>query len=107
MISSIDFKIQGDSKPDEILNQLSGLIEGWDPPVKVNPNNALKSRITSLVEGENYLRGRNELDSHDNMVVVGKHCWVISRSKLSVYVSVFADDVKGLKNVPIVDALLL
>ena len=40
------------------------------------------------------------------MVVVGKHCWVISRSKQSVDVSAFSDDVKGLQNVPIVDSLL-
>ena len=83
------------------------MIEGWDPPTKMIPSNALKSRIASLVEGEQVLSGRSELDSHENMVVVGKHCWIISCSKQSVDVSAFADDdVEGLKSVPIVDALL-
>ena len=96
MISSINFNYQGESKPGKILNLLSGSIEGWDPPVKVNLTNTLKSRIASLVEGENDSKGRTVLDSHANMVVVGKHCWVISRSKQSVDVSAFADDIKRL-----------
>ena len=58
------------------------------------------------MEGENDLKGRTKLDSHANMVVVGKHCWVKYRSKQSVDISAYADGIKGLKNVPIVDALL-
>ena len=106
MISSVGLDYQGKLEPDKMLKQLSRLVEGWDPPVRVKPSNALKSKIASLTEGGDDLKGRTELDSHANMVVVGKHCWIISRSKQSVDVSAFADDVEGLKDVPIVDALL-
>ena len=106
MISSIDFKDKGESKPGETLNLLSGLIDGWDPPTEMMPSNALKSRTTSLVEGEQVLSGKSELDSHANMVVVGNHWWIISSSKQSVDVSAFDNDVGGLKTVLIVDALL-
>ena len=107
MISLVDLDHQGKSEPEKMLNQLSGFIEGWDPPVKVNPTNALKSIIASLMEVEDDSKGRTELYSHANMVVVGKYCWIISRSKQSVDVSAFAEDVEGLNNVPIVDALFL
>ena len=50
VISSIYFKYQGESKPGEIINLLSWLIEGWDPPVEIHPTNALKSIISSLAE---------------------------------------------------------
>ena len=58
-----------------MINQLSKLIEGWDPPKRKAPNLALLGRIASLVEGdEDVLSGRSELDSHANMVVLGKDC---------------------------------
>ena len=63
-------------------------------------------RILSLVEGEQDIIRRSELDSHSNIVVGGKHCWIISCSKQSVDVSTFADDVEWLKSFPIFDALL-
>ena len=84
----------------------SKLIDGWDPTMELMPSNALKSKIVSLVEGEEVLSGKSELDSHANMVVVGKHCWIIFRIKQSVDVSVFANDVDGLKIVPMVKAHL-
>ena len=55
---------------------------------------------------EDVLSGRSELDSHANMVVLGKDCWIISCSNRSVDVSAFANDVGSLKSVPIVDALI-
>ena len=61
-------------KPAEILNLLSELIVGWDLPKKIMPSNDLKSRIPSLVEGEQVISGRYELDSCANMAVLGKHC---------------------------------
>ena len=70
---------------------------GWDLPTEMIPSNALKSIILSLVEGEQVLSGGSELDSHANMVVLGKHCSVISCSKQSVNGSVFANDIVGLK----------
>ena len=74
MISSIDLKDKGESKPGERLNLLSELIVGWDPCTEMIPSNALKSRIASLVDGEQVLSRRSEFDSHANMVVVGKNC---------------------------------
>ena len=58
MISSIVSNYQEESEPEKVLNQLSEMIEGWDPPVKLNPTNALKSRIASLMDGENDSKGR-------------------------------------------------
>ena len=59
------------------------MIEGWDPPV---PNVHLMFRIAagiaqigdasvnSTLEGE----GCTELDSHVNMCVLGKNCYLLS-----------------------------
>ena len=106
MISSVDFNNKGESRPDKKINLLSEMIDGWNTTTELILSNAIKSKIASLVEGEDVLSGRSELDSHANMVAVGKNCWIISFSKQSVDVSAFANDVGGLKSVPIVDALL-
>ena len=62
------------------------LIEGWDPPSSMpTPNDHLqfwinvsviKTALISdiMVSGANIGEGRNELDSHANMCVLGKHC---------------------------------
>ena len=47
-----------------------------------------------------------ELDSHANMVVVGKQAFVFSHSGQYANVQAFADEVKGLQKVPIVDAVI-
>ena len=47
-----------------------------------------------------------ELDSHVNMVVVGKQAFVFSHSGQYANVQAFADEVKGLQKVPIVDAVI-
>ena len=106
MISSVVFKDKWEARPGEILNILSELIDEWDPPMELMPSNALKSRIAFLVDVEQVLSERSEFDSHTNKVVVGKHCWIIYRSKWSVNVSAFENDVGGLKSVPIIDAFL-
>ena len=52
---------------------------------------------------------RTELDSHANMCVLGKHCYVLSDLEMAQTVSVvaFSDSAEGLNNVPIVDAMLV
>ena len=50
---------------------------------------------------------RAELDSHANMVVLGKHCTVIRRTGHTVNVNAFASEVGSLKQVPIVDAAVV
>ena len=47
-----------------------------------------------------------ELDSHANMVVVGKQAFVFSHSGQYANVQVFAKEVEGLSLVPIVDAVI-
>ena len=61
------------------------MIEGWDPPVPV-PDAYLIARIAAatalvgeaLVIGASNGGGRTELDSHANMCVLGKHCFLLS-----------------------------
>ena len=49
---------------------------------------------------------RTELDSHANMVVIGKHAYIIATSDKTVEVNPFTPDYESLKNVPIVDAAI-
>ena len=46
------------------------------------------------------------LDSHANMVVCGKYCHILSRSRINAMVSAFTDDV-GTMQIPIIDAVIL
>ena len=50
---------------------------------------------------------RAELDSHANMVCLGKHCTVIRRTGQNVRVNAFASAVGSLKQVPLVDAAIV
>ena len=47
-----------------------------------------------------------ELDSHANMIVLGEQAAVISYTGLNVEVRAFADEVKGLSQVPIIDGVI-
>ena len=47
-----------------------------------------------------------ELDSHANMVVIGKQAFFFSHSGQYANVRSFADEVKGIPKVPIVDAVI-
>jgi hypothetical protein len=49
---------------------------------------------------------RTELDSHANMVVVGKHCLVIEWSGRTAIVNPFTPNYEALTEVPIVDAAI-
>jgi hypothetical protein len=50
---------------------------------------------------------RTELDSHANMVVVGKHCFVVEWTGRTAIVNPFTPDYEALTKVPIVDAAIL
>ena len=49
---------------------------------------------------------RSELDSRANMVVLRKHCYIISSSGRHAEVNAFAREVGRMKSVPIVDAAI-
>ena len=51
-------------------------------------------------------KSRTDLDSHANMVVVGKHCKILDRTGEKVDVSPFTPDYTPLEQVEVVDAAL-
>ncbi len=58
--------------------------------------------------GTNYFPGTQaELDSHANMVCLGKHCTIIEYTGRTVQVNAFASEVGSLKNIPVVDAVVV
>jgi hypothetical protein len=72
-------------QPDIFINQLPKLIEGWDPPPGMPiPSRRLQQAINiSMCEGEisasvalDEESIQTDLDSHANMIVVGKHCFI-------------------------------
>ena len=48
-----------------------------------------------------------ELDSHANMVCLGKHCTVLQHTGRTVKVNAFATEVGSLNNIPVVDAVVV
>jgi hypothetical protein len=97
------------SQPDTMINQLPKLIDGWDPPTNMpnHPSRRLQQMITiSMANGEDSESIQTDLDSHANMIVVGKHSFIISHSGKFIDVNAFADAVGGLLQVPIVDAAI-
>jgi hypothetical protein len=50
---------------------------------------------------------RTELDTHANMIVAGKHCYVIAWTGRNATVNPFTPDYDALKEVPIVDAAIM
>ena len=100
-------------EPDTIFNQLPKLIEGWDPPTSMPvPSKRIQNAINiSMSKGEISAVSLDEpiqsdLDSHANMIVLGKHCFIISYSGKYIDVNAFADAVGSLAQVPIVDAAI-
>ena len=91
------------------------MIEGWDPPIPM-PNVHLKLRISAtlalicdaLVKGISQGEGTTELDSHANMCVIGKNCYLLSKLSLARTVSIgaFAESTGGLDEDSVVDAML-
>eukprot|EP00957_Ditylum_brightwellii_P095578 7280377-Ditylum_brightwellii.AAC.1 len=83
----------------------------WDPG-KVVPNEYLLAKIANLsvhFENENDEddSGRTEIDSHANMVVLGKHTLILEDTGRAVDVQPVMPDYKTLKNVKIVDDTVL
>jgi len=89
----------------------------WDPGKEEgeNPNRHLSSRIQPYTagafdedqDGEREDGGsRTELDSHANMTVVGKHCYVLRDTGRKANVNAFTPEMQA-TDVPIVDAAIL
>ena len=53
--------------------------------------------------------GCTELDSHANMCVLGKYCYLLSELETAqtVNVGTFSDSARGLNNAPIVNTMLV
>ena len=85
------------------------MINGYNPPV---PNGHLLMKIAAVISDASVTKkvdeneGRTELDSHANMCVLGRQCYIISHSGKSVNVGAFTESAGGLNEVPIVDAML-
>ena len=63
---------------------------------------------TRKARGSSYQPGSQaELDSHANMICLGKHCTVLRRTGRTVRVNAFADSVGSLNNIPVVDAVVV
>ncbi len=69
-------------------------------------NSALVCSTNDEMEG-NDAGSRTELDSHANMVVVGKHCHIIDWTGGKADVNPFTPEYEALREVPIVDAAIL
>ena len=70
------------------------------------PNKHLSALICSFRAGEEEEESRTELDSHANMVVFGKSCFVIHKTGRFADVNAFTPDIDTIKQIPIVDAAL-
>ena len=89
------------------------MIEGWDPPTS---DGYLSYRIATAIAqvgnasvNDQFEGGvRTELDSRDNMCVLGKHCLLLSELEMAqpVNIGAFSESAGGLNNVPIVDAMI-
>ena len=69
------------------------LMEGWDYPCNIPaPNDYLHNRINEsvisaialisdlMIRSASVGEGHTELDSHANMCVLGRHCYILSKS---------------------------
>jgi hypothetical protein len=50
---------------------------------------------------------RAELDSHANMICLGRHCSVIRRTGVTMKGKAFVSEVGSLDNIPVVDAVIV
>ena len=75
----------------------------------MEPNEHLIKRMMTLISSSGYnvcYEYRTELDSHANMVVIGKQVFVFSHSGQYANVRAFTDEVKSIPKVPMVDAVI-
>ena len=89
------------------------MIDGWDSPIISHYLSyriaAVVARIGNASVNDQFGGGvHTELDSHANMCVLGKHCYLLSELSIArtVHVGAFSDSAGGLNNVPIVDAMI-
>lgn len=64
-------------------------------------------QICSVHSSDDAMSGkvvRSDFDSHANMIVLGKECYIISRSGRYAEVNAFSQEVGRIENVPIIDA---
>ena len=105
---SSSFSVEGSVTPEPDVRV-------WDPgrrPEMV-PNEhlcqlvymAMVSQVSDEMDSNSMLR--TELNTHANMAVVGRHCYVIHWTGRNVDVSPFIPDYKALSQVPVVDAVIL
>ena len=71
---------------------------------KTTWNGLLRPTIDSIGSRKTVMH--MQLDSHANMVVLGKHCYIIAKQDDKCEVSAFVGDVGTLKSVDVVDACL-
>ena len=75
------------------------MIDSYDPP---EPNEHLLMKIAAVIGNVSPTNiadeggGRTELDSHANMCILGKQCYVLSQSGKSVDVEAFTESDGGL-----------
>ena len=62
-------------------------------------------KSTEQVDGGDY-ESRTDLDSHANMVVLGKHAAIVNVLCKTAKVSPFSKHYKSMKQVPLVDAVI-
>jgi hypothetical protein len=93
-----------------MLLQPDANLHGWDPPsLEIEINDFTAKAIIAAVEEQGYeneINGGSQLDSHANMNVFGKHCYVISSSGKYANVSAFSEEAGSMLKVPIVDAII-
>ena len=107
-----------EAEPDiEIFRLVDGkLIEGWDPPAawqhlpmafKYNLcARAMIGAVEREQRGGELSSSKTELDSHANMIVVERHCFIISQSGKVIDVGTFAEAAGSLSQVLILDAVI-
>ena len=61
---------------------------------------------TMEIDEDNDVMPRTDLDSHANMVVIGKHAEILNVSGRTADVSPFSPEYESMKRVPIVDAII-
>ena len=71
----------------------------------ISPNNHIIERVIAAIDGEkgSLVNSKSELDSHTNMVVLGKHSFVFEGTGRTCNVKPFHSKLGLVENVPIVD----
>ena len=72
-------------------------------------NEQIIERMMTFISSSGYnvcFGSSTELDSHANMVVIGKQAFIFSHSGQYANVQAFTDEVKGIPKVPILDAVI-